>query len=180
MSKVNSNNLDYKWEWLELDQWKCYDSKYQNIFNEALKTNKNLTEFEINNQKFEIDFEGKMVQRNLKTLYERSIRFSILNNSDDDKTDKKKCYIYWQWLNDYKKWSNYPAYITIELENNYIKYTESNLSSSFFKLKLKETDTNYQIDFNKMSQTNEKSGFSRRIRRIAGKYIFFSIFKHEM
>ena len=47
MTKVN-NNPNYKWEWLhdsDLDQWKSYDLKYQNLFNEALEIDTNLVNF---------------------------------------------------------------------------------------------------------------------------------------
>lgn len=123
----------------------------------------------------------KMVQKNLKSGYERPIRLCIKHTSDsqnnhdeddddDDKTkkDKKIDWFYWQWLNDNNKWITYTPDVTIQLEQNYQQYINSKKTTNkTFKLDIAETKSSYLIDFYKMAQINSKSSFVRDVKRVA-------------
>lgn len=105
-----------------------------------------------------------MSQKNLTTHFERAVRFCVL-----DRADKNKSFSYWQWHNDNKEWMHYTPYITLQLEENYEIFKSDSAKNSFI-LTLSETNTKYLFDFSKMSQTNQKSGYSRRIKRgVSGK-----------
>ena len=106
-----------------------------------------------------------MIQKNLKTNFERIIRCSLCY---DDNTDDSYS---WQWEGDDKKWVYYSAQNTLELET---KYNASKLSC--FDLNVTAA-IKYEIDFNKMKQTNKKTKFSRNIRRVqsSNKIFYFSI-----
>ena len=119
--------------------------------------------FTLNGNKFEID-SNKMIQKNLKTNFERLIRLSVYYNDNIDELFS------WQWEGDDKKWVYYSAKNVIELEN---KYDASKLSC--FDLDITNT-LKYEIDFNKMKQTNKKTKFSRNIRRVESGNKFFNYF----
>lgn len=90
-----------------------------------------------------------MIQKNLKTNFERLIRYCIKSDDDDS-------YYCWQWQDDNKQWVSYQPKQTLELEENYNK----NSSSNFTLL------NSYKIDFKKMKQINSKTNYSRCIKRV--------------
>jgi hypothetical protein len=137
-----------------------------------------------------------MHQKNKSTGFTRAIRMSVYSSHDEDESqleDKKNAWHLWQWLDETNKWINYPAFVTFHLEkayniykldnnnNNNINNTASNSHSNnsnnrvnHFKFKLtgrqvsgKKSPPIYTINFKKMTQENDSTGFSRKIRRFA-------------
>lgn len=107
-----------------------------------------------------------MIQKSIKTNFERLIRCSVNHNRTLD--DKYYC---WQWEGDNKQWIYYATNHATELE---IKYNTD--KSDSFDMHLTSTLI-YEINFKKMKQTNKSTKFSRNIRRIqSGKKILFIFF----
>ena len=136
-----------------------------------------------------------MYQKNKSTGFERRIRMAIRENEIQDETEDKlqdttNSYFYWEWLNDAKKYTSFSPYASVELEKKFQIYnnlksvdikSQAVKSSGSFDIKIYNSDNQssnkiveslvaYKIDFDKMEQTNKKSGFSRKIKReISGK-----------
>lgn len=93
----------------------------------------------------------------------------IENENDQDKNNDWFC---WQWLNELNNWITYSPSIQIDLEKHFHIYkSSSKKNNGTFKIIINETKTSYLIDFVKMKQKNEKSGFSRDVKRVvSGKY----------
>ncbi len=156
-------------------------------------------EFEINGIKFEALCAqdcGRIVQRNLKTLYERPVQMSVRIRGDEDKKSDDG-WFHWQWFkSESNEWVPFSPSITIELELSYQIYIQddessaslsvsnlnnSNKKSGIFKFvpnqnSLKSNGrgkgpASYLIDFDTMKQKNEKSGFSRDVKRVAGQFL---------
>ncbi len=118
---------------------------------------------------------SNICQKNLKTNYERPVRLtcSIQNSNSQSNADKNACWIYWEWLNENNNWIAYSPHTTIELEKNFQQYilqTKNNNNktsgNNLIKIFLNELKTtSYLIDFKKMEQINEKTNFSRKLRR---------------
>ena len=98
-----------------------------------------------------------MIQKTVKTNFEREIRYSVEDENND--------YYSWQWQDDNKKWIYYTKKNVLEIES---KYNTPNIS--YFDLDISNKIT-YEINFNKMKQINKKTNFSRSIRRVkSGKF----------
>jgi hypothetical protein len=107
--------------------------------------------FEFNDVEFEVEYKY-MTQKNLKTHFERQIRYCIKSKDEND-------YYAWQWQDEGKRWISYSPKSVIELEEKYEADDEE------MNLKIND-NTSFKIDFNKMTQTNETTKTSRKIRRI--------------
>ena len=94
-----------------------------------------------------------MVQKNLKTSYERNICLTI-------ETDKQFCY--WQWKNRFDVWNHYAACTAIELEKNFKNYT---LNKKNKTIQLNINHTSHTVDFAKMSARAALSNKSVNIKR---------------
>ena len=83
--------------------------------------------------KFEVDF-GKMVQRNLKTKFERAVRMYVRMKEDEedvemeeeggeDKSTDGNRWHSWQWQEENSgRWISYSPQTTIDLESGYQLY----------------------------------------------------------
>jgi hypothetical protein len=116
-----------------------------------------------------------MCQKNLKTDFERPVRFCIADtnnessDSEDSDEDKNTCWSYWTWLDDIKSWITYSPYTSIELETNYQKYTNKNNSNNPRRsnsVKIQINKTTYTVDFKRMEQTNDRTKYGRKIKRV--------------
>jgi hypothetical protein len=97
----------------------------------------------------------------------------IQNENEEDKNSDWFC---WQWLNELNNWITYSPSIQIDLEKKFRLYKTGDGKKSDSTLKIIITNTSYLIDFVKMKQKNEKSGFSRDVKRVAsGNILCFNI-----
>lgn len=89
---------------------------------------------------------------------------------EDKKSDD---WHYWEWMNDARRWITYPPEINLELESHHREFL-TDRSKSSFKIEIGETKVGYIVDFVKMAQVNNKSGFARNVRRtvVSGKKPF--------
>jgi hypothetical protein len=134
-----------------------------------------------------------MCQKNVKTVYERPVRFCVcsLDEGDDSEEDKNEDWSCWTWLDDNNKnWIAYSPYITVELETIFQKYTLNNHnnnnnkkktgstcnSTNIVKIKINDTqsskssrsrrvETTYTVDLETMEQTNERTKHTRKVKR---------------
>ena len=170
--------MNTKWDWLDstggTSTWTAYDDDLQLKISDAIKNNKPKLKFETTGSliKYEIDFQ-KMVQINLKSKYERSIRMRVqdINEEEEDKNENN-VWFYWEWLNDNNRWVVYPPELNLELERHHREYLKDRARDSFkIEITSGETATTatkksaYIVDFVKMAQINTKSSFSRNVRR---------------
>jgi len=102
----------------------------------------------IKGKKYIIDF-GKMKQINQATLYERDLLREVIAIPSSP---------LWLWLDDSNKYSGYSKESSKKIEDQFqAKVKKFNLSIS---------QTNYEIDFVKFTQTNLDSNEARRIKRV--------------
>lgn len=138
-----------------------------------------------------------MLQKNLKTGYERPIRMCIhaepttkttttTTTTDDENSDSnadKKAdnnrWHYWQWMNDANKWISYPPQIAIDLEAHYNLFLNDSKTKAHNSLKVEipESKANYIIDFQKMAQINAKSSFIRNVKRVPASGLYNIYFR---
>ena len=89
-----------------------------------------------------------------------------------NQSQRKQTVAQWEWQDGYtSSWKKYASATTLEIEKAYIKYKGVHSSTSKLSLAVAWHSTmahgnTYEIDFVKMTQTNVKSKFSRKIRRL--------------
>lgn len=143
-------------------EWKEFDDDVELKLNDYLNEKSSQNPLKLDN--YEINLVDMMI-KDLKNKKTAQIR--LLFYSQDD-----NCFYSWQWRDDFFKWKYYSCRFVAKLE------------SSFKKLDLQcvlnlNAATNYLIDFKKMIQINQKTKFSRLIRRFKlGLFIYsFSFLK---
>ncbi|CAF0727501.1 unnamed protein product [Brachionus calyciflorus] len=171
------SNFEYHWEWLNSKndpstnktefEWTLFEQKIQKILNESMENNLKKVQYEINGNKFEASLDSKLAQKNLITGYERKMRMcsSQKNNLDENESDKNSGWFYWQWLDENNNWNTYSPYTTIKLEENYSKFLSN--ESNLFKITIDDLNRTFLFDFKKMTQTNDKTKYTRDIKRVA-------------
>jgi hypothetical protein len=130
-------------------------------------------QYEINGLKYETCInltKNQVVQKNLQTNFERSVRLcvrSLSNNEDTNhKTeDKSECFTLctWQWLDDSNNWVPYLPAIVIQLESSYEQFI-NNTNNHLINLVVQTNS--YTIDLKNMNQINTKTGFMRKVKRV--------------
>ncbi|RNA22029.1 poly [ADP-ribose] polymerase 2 [Brachionus plicatilis] len=171
-------NFNFRWEWLNSSQdqktgkiiyeWTLFDDKIKKILTDAFDKNMTKTQYDIGGTYFEAFLDSRSMQKNKKTGYERKIRMCISQDKDDAEGDTDKNWYTWQWLNEDNIWLSFSPYKIFKLEKDYLNFMNNNSNSSNI-LKINFTDLNktYVFDFQQMTQTNEKSKYKRKIKRVA-------------
>ena len=140
-------------EWLNDDNlWVVYDHELQKELVTAAVAGKNSCKVKLptgRNNSAEVNFD-RMIQKNVKTKWERVIRCCIHDSSDGS----WNC---WEWENESKFFGSYPVKTAIDLERQFLKDK---------KQKVQIKNGAYECDIDNMVQSNIKSGFSRNMRRI--------------
>lgn len=93
----------------------------------------------------------EMIQMNKKTKFIRRIRLCL------ELKDENGFFVY-QWFNDQKKWEPYSAEVMIQIANC--------LNQDQTTLSVKCQTRSYDIDLNKLSQTNTTTKVNRKLQRV--------------
>lgn len=151
---TDETTVDLAFEWLDdSNAWIAYDEDLQKELVGAAVNGKSSSKIKLptgRNNYAEVNFDS-MVQKNVKTKWERVIRCCIHDSSDSSWNS-------WEWENESKFFGPYPVKTCIALEQQFLKDKKQ-------KVSIKEGA--YECDLDNMVQTNVKSGFSRNMRRIA-------------
>jgi hypothetical protein len=112
-----------------------------------------------------------MTQTNKETAVSRALRRNgkahlspklLATKKGAEAVLEKAC---WQWMDDKKKWHDFAAVDALMLEEKYLdlgpKATFTTKAFSFNKTH----GSNYELDFENMTQTNKSSGNVRKIKR---------------
>lgn len=112
----------------------------------------------------------KWCQTNKATKYSRPIRYCIkCSKLDSDDTDDEEDNLY-DWVcwerqaDDGVKWMCYSPTSVDEIELHYQKYSHQLNNNSLFKYSPK-AGVHYTIDFKRMEQINDQTGYKRRVKR---------------
>ena len=145
----NSSSISTKWAWYDDDQWREYDDHMVREIENCIRDGTMEVRMTFGANEYVIDLDT-MTQTNVFSQFKRMIKCSEIAPGSDFECS-------WQWL-DQNDWQVFtPAYM-------------SQINTAFLQ---KETSVDvtysngfvYEVNFERMVQTNKTSGFTRRIRQ---------------
>ncbi|XP_067870541.1 poly [ADP-ribose] polymerase 2 isoform X2 [Heterodontus francisci] len=144
------DELASRWEW-EGDGgvWNVYSDEHAQDITQALRSGNTSVRLPLpSNISLRVDLK-KMMQKNSKTGFERSVRYAVKDQED---------YYVWQWQDDDALWHPYSAAVCADLERARRK-GEGTIVVAVGRVR-------YSLDIGRMRQVNSKTKYERKMGRV--------------
>ncbi|XP_012940538.1 poly [ADP-ribose] polymerase 2 [Aplysia californica] len=147
--EIDGCKMRFEWEG-DGGKWVRYTKEYNRILTDACSADKDKVELTVPSGAKMLVLFDKMVQKNKKTGWERRVRIGLKSAKDND-------FMVTSWQDESNKWCSYSVATCLEIAKAVGEGEKS--------VQLESTPVPYDIDLKKMTQTNCKSNFSRKIKR---------------